>query len=123
MKENVIWATNFKLLSQIKENSINNCIFKVVVSVRSPHCDYMPRDLKVLDNCTTSMLRNFLHGSTALLIQGLFIIEVSRSHSDAQHSTGRMIGRSQRPLPDNTRHKKYPCPRRDSNPLSQQASG
>ena len=37
----------------------------------------------------------------------------------------RVINSSQRPLPDNTRHsqQKYPCPRWDSNPRSQQASG
>jgi len=83
----------------------------------------MLRDLKALDNCTASTLQIFLRGSTALLIQVLFIIEVSRSHSDTQHSAGRMIDRSHWPLYDNTRHKRYPCHRRDSNPLSQQASG
>ena len=37
----------------------------------------------------------------------------------------RVISSSQRPLPDNTRYSqdKYPCPRWDSNPRSQQASG
>ena len=38
---------------------------------------------------------------------GLLIIEFSRSHSDTTHlveSPGRVIGPSQRPLPDNTQH-------------------
>jgi len=83
----------------------------------------MPRDLIALDKCTAPTLQIFLHGSTASLIQDLFIIEVSRSYSDTQHSAGRMIGRSQKPPPYNTRHTRYPCHRRDSNPLSQQASG
>jgi len=33
-----------------------------------------------------------------------------------------VISSSQRPLPDNTRHNKYSCPRWDSNPRSQQAA-
>ena len=65
-----------------------------MISVKSAQCDYMPRDLKALDNGTAATLQMFLRGSTALLIQGLFIIEVSRLHSDTQHSAGRMIGRS-----------------------------
>jgi len=40
--------------------------------------------------------------------QDLFILEVSRSHTTTHHSrwdsSGRVIGSSQRPLPDNTQH-------------------
>jgi hypothetical protein len=60
----------------------------------------------------------------------LLILEVSRSHKMPHHSrydsSGRVISPSHRPLPD--KHTtlttdKHPCPRRDSNPQSQQASG
>ena len=57
---------------------------------------------------------------------GFLILEFSWSHTTTHHSrydfSGRVIGSSQRPLPDNT-HNKHPCPRWDSNPRSQQASG
>jgi hypothetical protein len=49
----------------------------------------------------------FLHGSTALGGLGLLFFEVSRSHSDTPHSVdspGRVIGPSQKPLPDNTQY-------------------
>jgi hypothetical protein len=46
----------------------------------------------------------------APLGQGLFIHEVSRSHTTTHHSrsdsSGRVISSSQRPLPDNTQHSK-----------------
>ena len=60
---------------------------------------------------------------------GLLIIETSSSHSDTPQlvgPSGRGIGPTQRPVPDNTQHTQataiYP-PRWDSNPQSQQASG
>ena len=62
--------------------------------------------------------------------QGLLILEVSISHTTTHHrrqdSSGRMISSSQRPLP--LQHTilttdRYPCPRWDSNPQSQQANG
>ena len=60
---------------------------------------------------------------------GLLIHEVSRSHTTAHRSrydsSGRVISPSQRPLPDNTQvtTDRRPCPRWESNPQSQQASG
>ena len=46
------------------------------------------------------------------------------THHSWQDSSGRVISQSQRPLPDNyNTHNKHPCPRWDSNPQSQQASG
>ena len=61
---------------------------------------------------------------------GLLFHEVSRSHTTTQHSqqdsSGRVISSSQRPLPDNIQHStidKHLCPRWDSNPQPQQASG
>ena len=37
-------STNFKLLRQIKGNSVNNCeTFNFVISVRSGHCYFSPR--------------------------------------------------------------------------------
>jgi hypothetical protein len=73
-----------KLLSQIKGDSINCSIFKVVVSVRSAHCDYMPRDLRALDNCTAHTLQIFLHGSTTLLIQGLRFLDHTQTCNTQQ---------------------------------------
>jgi hypothetical protein len=63
----------------------------------------------------------FNHGTTALEGQGLLSVEDSLSHSDTPHSVGVTIP-TQRPLPENTQHshERHPCPRRDSNPQSQQ---
>ena len=61
--------------------------------------------------------------------QGRLMVEVFRSRTITHHSRqdypGRGIGPSQRPLPDSTQHSqdRHPCPRRNSNPQSQQASG
>jgi len=59
--------------------------------------------------------------------QGLIILEVSRSLSMTHHSrldsSGRVIGSSQRPLPDKTQHSQQTdihAPRWDSYPQSQQ---
>ena len=57
-----------------------------------------------------------------------FVFEVSWSYTTTYHSRedspGRVIGPSQRPLPDNTHHSQQTSmPRWDSNPQSQQASG
>ena len=60
---------------------------------------------------------------------GLLILDVSRSNTTTHHSRydfyKRVIISSQRTLPDNTTltTDKYPCPRWDSNPRPQQASG
>ena len=57
-----------------------------------------------------------------LVVQGLLIVEASRSHSDTPHSVGLLWTGDhpkQIPLPDNTQH----LPLRDSNPQSPQASG
>jgi hypothetical protein len=56
---------------------------------------------------SSSCTKDFCHGSTALFGLGLQIVQVSRSHSDTPLSvelSGRAIGPSQRPLPDNTQH-------------------
>jgi len=60
---------------------------------------------------------------------GLFVHEVSRSHTTTHHSrydfSGRVISSSQRPLSENTQYlqqKKHPCPQWDSKPQSQQKS-
>jgi hypothetical protein len=61
--------------------------------------------------------------------QDRLILEVCRSHTITHHSrydsSGRGIGPSQRPLPDNTQNtrKRHTCWRWDSNPQSQQAIG
>ena len=45
------------------------------------------------------------HGATALVGQGLLIIEASLSHSHTPHSvSGRVISSTHRPLPENTQH-------------------
>ena len=54
------------------------------------------------------------------VVHRLIIHEVSRSHTTTHHSrqdsSGRVISPSQRPLPDNTQHNRYPRPRWDSKP-------
>ena len=62
--------------------------------------------------------------------QGLLIHEVSRTHTATHYSrldfSGRAIGPSQRPVPENTQHSQRTnvhAPRWDSIPQSQQASG
>jgi hypothetical protein len=69
------------------------------------------------------------HGATALVGQGLLIIEDSWSHSDTPHSV-RLLWTSDQPDAEtSTWHHttltrdKYPRPRRDWNPQSQEARG
>jgi hypothetical protein len=46
---NFLPSTNFKLFSQIKGNSINNCDFlKPIIYVRGGHWNYSPRAPKTL---------------------------------------------------------------------------
>jgi len=60
---------------------------------------------------------------------GLLIIEASRSHSDTPHTVGLLWMSDQLDAETSTqKHTTFtrnwlPCPRRDSNPQSQQASG
>ena len=76
-----------------------------------------------------SFLSLFLLSQQPSVVQGLLIHEFSRSHTTTHHnqwdSSGQEISSSQRPLPDNTQVTAHrsPCPRWDSNPRSQQASG
>ena len=70
----------------------------------------------------------FFHVSTALVGLGLFILEVSRSHSDTPRSVG-LLWTSHRPVAETstlqqtlTRYRQ-PCYRLNSNPQSQQTSG
>jgi hypothetical protein len=64
-----------------------------------------------------------------LVGQGLLIIEASRWHSDARHSVGLLWTSDQHDAEISTWQNttlttdRHPCPRRDSNPQSQQASG
>jgi hypothetical protein len=67
-------------------------------------------------------------GSTALVGQGLLTVEASRSHSDTPQSVG-LPWTSDQPVAETSTRQhttltrdKHPCPRRDSNPQSQQAS-
>jgi hypothetical protein len=69
----------------------------------------------------------FFNGSTALASLGL-LYEVPRSHSDTTHTLGLLWASNQLVAETSTgQHttttEGHPCPRRDSNPLSQQASG
>jgi hypothetical protein len=64
-----------------------------------------------------------------LVGQGPLIIETSRSHSDTLHSIG-ILWMSDQAVADTSTWQhttlekdRQPCPRRDSNPQSQQASG
>jgi hypothetical protein len=70
---------------------------------------------------------SFFNGSTALLGLGFLITEVSSSHSDIPHSVG-LLWTSDRPVAETSTWQhttlardRRPCPRRDSNPQSQQA--
>jgi hypothetical protein len=66
-----------------------------------------PSSLNHNANSTIWPAQFYFHGSTALKGLGL-LYEVPRSHSHTHHhrydSSGRVIGQSQRPLPDNTQH-------------------
>ena len=61
--------------------------------------------------------------------QGLLIIEASPSHSHTQHSVGRLWASDQLDVQASTSQEitftgdRYPGPRQDSNPRSQQTSG
>jgi hypothetical protein len=66
-----------------------------------------------------------VHSSTALVSLGFRTVDVSRSHS-IRHKT---LWMSDRPFAESSAwqhttliRERYPCPRRDSNPKSQQAS-
>ena len=70
----------------------------------------------------------FYHDATAPLDPGLLIIEESWSHSDTSHSVG-LLWTSDQPdtqtsawLVTTLTRDRHPCPQRDSNPQSQQAS-
>jgi hypothetical protein len=70
----------------------------------------------------------FYRGATALVGQGLFIIEASRSHSYTQHAvellwTSDQLDRDLYLTINNTQNNRHPCLRRDWNPQTQQASG
>ena len=70
----------------------------------------------------------FFRVSTFLVDPDILIVEVSRSHSDTPRSVG-LLRTSDRPIAETSISKhttltkdRHPCPRLDSNPLSQQAS-
>jgi len=71
----------------------------------------------------------FCHGATAVVGQGLLIIEDSWSHSDTPHSVGLLWTSDQPDAETSTsqhttlKRERHLCPRWDSNPQSQQASG
>jgi len=71
----------------------------------------------------------FYRGWTAPVYQDLLIIDALQSHSDTPHSVGLLWTRDQPETEISTlQHTalttdKHPCPRRDSNPQSQLASG
>ena len=75
------------------------------------------------------MIYVFFYDATAPNEPGPFIIEASRSHSDTQHSEA-LLWKSDQPDAETStvQHTtltkdKHPCPRRDSNPQFQEASG
>jgi len=69
------------------------------------------------------------HGPTVLVGLGIFNVEVPRSHSETTHSIGYLWTSHQPVAEASTRQytiltrDRQPCPRRDSNPQSQQAGG
>ena len=71
----------------------------------------------------------FLSSTNILPHRGLLTVEDSRSHSDTHHSVG-ILWTSDQPDAETSTWQhatltrdRHPCPRRDSNPQSQQASG
>jgi hypothetical protein len=64
-----------------------------------------------------------------LVGHGLLTVEASRSHSDTPHSVGQLWTSDQPEAETSTlqhtalTRDRHPCPRRDSNPKSQQPSG
>ena len=86
----------------------------------------------VLDKiCSENKIKHFfaLWRFGPLVGHGLALSKLhdhTQTHRTRQDSSGRAISPTQRPLPDNTQHSqqtRHPCPRRDSNPQSQQGSG
>ena len=81
-------------------------------------------------NVYSHWLRSFFyHVATTLEGQGLLIVVDSRSHSDTPYSIG-LLWTSYQPDAETSAWQhttltrdSHPCPRRDSNPQSQQASG
>jgi hypothetical protein len=64
----------------------------------------------------------------SLVIQGVLTVEASRSHTGTPHSVG-LLWTTDQPEAENSTWRnttlakeRHPCPRRDSNPQSQQAS-
>jgi len=51
--------------------------------------------VKIINLCSEMQGFPFSHGATALVAQGLLIIEDSWSHSDTPHSVGRLWTRDQ----------------------------
>ena len=117
-----------------------------------PHTRYMPAHFILLDliTCTifgedyrspSSSLCSFVHSPVTSSLffhlgahsppvgQGLLIVEDSRSHSDTPHSLGLLWTSDQPDAETSTWQQttlttdRHPCPRRDSNSQSQQASG
>jgi hypothetical protein len=74
--------------------------FLVIISGNTSHL----HDGHSLLKSTEANSSTFFHGSAALVDLGLLVFEVTRSHSETPHSSGRVISSSQRPLPDNTQH-------------------
>jgi len=72
---------------------------------------------------------SLLHGSTAIVSLGLFLVEFSRSYSETPQSVG-LPWTSDQPVTETCTWQqttditdRYPCPQRDSNPQSQPAIG
>jgi hypothetical protein len=78
--------------------------------------------------CLQALRKLFFSGSTALVGLGLLMVEVSRTHSDTPHSVGLLCTRDWPVAETSTwqnttlTRDKHPCPWRNSNPQSQQAS-
>ena len=77
----------------------------------------------------STLISFFLMAQQAPVDQGLLLIEASRSHSHTAHSVGLLWTSNQPDAETSTRkhttltRDRHPCPRRDSNPQSQQTSG
>ena len=91
------------------------------------HFTQRPQNTYIFDSCMKYFFFPMVLRPNAG--HGLLILEVPRSHTTTHHSrqdsSGRVIGSSQRPLPDSTQHLQLTnirAPRWDPNPRSQKSS-
>jgi len=124
---NVLYSRKTKTyLRKVYENSVLSISIRYKFYIRTKY-PKSPRFTKVI---RTKRKKEFSSWCNSPLVrQGPLIIEASRSHSNTPHSVGLLRTTDQPDTEGSTwqhttiTRDRYPCPRRDSNPPSQQASG